>query len=117
MNSPFSTDKKYVDQHGVEYLYIGFHPARTSDPFVFTRQDGVGVFFSDEKGNILWSDNRTLHEVKPKITRWMNVYQNGTSQILWSGSLFEEKSEAETVSSTNKRIARIKVEFEEGEGL
>lgn len=117
MISPFSVDKKYADQHGVDYLYIGFHPARTTHPFVFTRQDGVGVFFVDEEGNIMWSDNKTLREVKPKITRWVNVYKSVFTQQLWTGDLFESREEAERVGSTNLRVARIKVEFEEGEGL
>lgn len=109
MISPFSVDKKYVDQHGVDYLYIGFHPARTTHPFVFTRQDGVGVFFSDENGNILWSDNKTLREVKPKITRWVNVYNSRFSEV------YENEKAAKKCGV--QPMARIKIEFEEGEGL
>ena len=108
MNSPFSTDKKYVDQHGVDYLYIGFHPTRTSSPFVFTRQDDIGVFVSDEKGNILGSDKKTLREVKPKITRWINIYQNFVG--------YETKEKADGAAGS-RRIACVKVEFEKGEGL
>lgn len=112
MTSPFSTDKKYADQHGFCYLYIGIHPARTTHPFVFTRQDGVGIFFVDEEGNIIWSDKRTLHEVKPKITRWMNVYRSVAGISFWPvGQRVVSKG------ASNKCIACIKVEFEEGEGL
>lgn len=108
MASPFSTDKKYVDQHGVDYLYIGFHPARTTHSFVFTRQDGVGVFFTNEKGNILWSNNKTLREIKPKITRWVNMYRG------YSG--YQTKTEADD-AAVHDRIACVQIEFEEGEGL
>lgn len=117
MTSPFSVGKKYADQSGDEYCYIGRHPIRSKSPFVFSRLDGLDVWFTDENGVMCLNPHRTIREVKPKITRWMNVYKNTLSEQLWSGSLFESREEAETVSSTNLRVARIKVEFEEGEGL
>ena len=119
MNSPFSTDKKYVDQRGVDYLYIGFHPARTTHPFVFTRQDGVGIFFVDEEGNIMWSDKRTLHEVKPKITRWLSIWN---SAYFKGDKVYSHLTEADArnsrpVPDKTTKAAIVKIEFEEGEGL
>lgn len=117
MPSPFSVDKKYVDQHGVDYLYIGFHPSRTTHPFVFTRKDDIGVFVSDEKGNILWSTNKTLREVKPKITLWVSVYKDPWNGKFCLGTLTQSREKALKRGIANQAVACLKVEFEEGEGL
>ena len=108
MNSPFSTDKKYVDQHGVDYLYIGFHPARTTHPFVFTRHRQTGVFFLNDAGQTEYTD-WTIREVKPKITRWVNIYK--------AYPLGYPSKEAADKAGVAHRMACIKLEFEEGEGL
>ena len=117
MTSPFSTDKKYADQSGDEYCYIGRHPVRPKFPFVFSRRDGLDVWFTDENGVMCLNPHRTICEVKPKITRWMNVYRSVSGSNMWAGSLFESKGASNRCSAVSKRIACIKIEFEEGEGL
>ena len=94
MNSPFSVDKKYADQLGDEYCYIGRHPVRPKFPFVFSRWDSFDVWFTDENGVMCLSPHKTISEIKPKITRWMNVYESTLTKQLWAGSLFESREEA-----------------------
>ena len=51
-----------------------------------------------------------LIEVKPKHVRWVNVYSHGD----WSD--YEDRESADRFA-TSTRIACIRIEFEEGEGL
>lgn len=119
MPSPFNVDKKYVDQSGDEYCYIGRHPVRPKSPFVFSRVDGLDVWFTDENGVMCLNPHRTLREVKPKVVRWFNVYKHAQAVSAYSGGgcLFASKEEADTAARTATRIACIRIEFEEGEGL
>jgi hypothetical protein len=54
--------------------------------------------------------HQDLIEVKEKIVRWVNVYDDNQ----WIAH--DTKEEADVISDDN-RIACIKIEFEEGEGL
>ena len=53
--------------------------------------------------------NMDLIEVKPKHVRWVNLYSVGI--------LTREDADSHALGSPHKRIACIRVEFEEGEGL
>lgn len=80
--------------------------------------------FSDDKGALVqwgdgsrgYRDNSDFHyytEVKPKITRWLNVYTNH-----WHGQLHLTKEAADlTVAVIADRIACIPITFSEGDGL
>lgn len=57
------------------------------------------------------NDNRDLIEVKPKHVRWVNVYE--PTRVT---PLYESKQEADTFAAP-ERLACIRIEFEEGEGL
>lgn len=64
------------------------------------------------EGNYLESEDHPtdLIEVKPKHVRWVNVYSRGG----WSD--YEDRKSADSFAMST-RIACIRIEFEEGEGL
>jgi hypothetical protein len=55
-----------------------------------------------------------LIEIKPKHVRWLNCYADG--RMTWIGRGHESRESAE-LNVARDRIACIRVEFEEGEGL
>ena len=82
----------------------------------------VGHIGGEEQAS-LWSLNgaygysysgvhvRDLVEVKPKRTLWLNVYPD--DEVYAHGS----REDAEGGNADDSRIACLKIEFEEGEGL
>ena len=57
-------------------------------------------------------DDRDLIEVKKKHVRWVNVYEGD----FMSGS-YHTQQEANEFAARRPRLACIRIEFEEGEGL
>lgn len=54
---------------------------------------------------------------KPKHAGWVNVYKAHHGERLWA-SLHESREDCDySFSTSGKRIACIRIEFEEGEGL
>ena len=65
------------------------------------------------------SDKRTLHEVKPKITRWLSIWN---SAYFKGDKVYSHLTEADArnsrpVPDKTTKAAIVKIEFEEGEGL
>ena len=118
MNSPFSVDKKYVDQQGNVFVYIGVHPNIPQYKYLFSRESYYTMSCFSELG-VSPDLSHRIREVKPKITRWVNLF----GDIILSGRYdsFISKENADLyhkqVTKGESRIACIKIEFEEGEGL
>lgn len=64
--------------------------------------------YEDDEGRF---DIFNLVNTPQKLTRWLNIYPDGRYVH------FHETRQEADESANNKRIACIKVEFEEGEGL
>ena len=89
-------------------------------PVIHAFAEGKAVqFFSEERGAWLTDPNPSFHlsrkwRVKPeKVVRWVNVYPGVQ---VWLEGVWNTKEDADRNSISN-RIACIRIEFEEGEGL
>lgn len=76
-------------------------------------EDGRSLFGDDS--DPLAAD--LLPPLKPKHAGWVNVYKAHHGERLWA-SLHESREDCDySFSTSGKRIACIRIEFEEGEGL
>lgn len=68
------------------------------------------AWFNDGAYSVSENPN-DLIEVRPKQVRWVNIYPDG-----WLSESYDSQEKARRHSSLS-RVACIRVEFEEGEGL
>lgn len=111
----FDTKLKYETSHGFDAVYIGEHPKRSDCKHIFAVGPNTDVFFVDDNGESEYFD-WTVREKKKKIVQLANVYRDSSGKM-HMGTLHDSKFDCDFYGDIKSRIACVKIEFEEGEGL
>ena len=107
-------NKKYRYRNGKEARILCVdRPIKMDMCLVLSMDPNGSVWYHDENGRVC-SDKidslLDLIEVKDKKVLWLNVYNSP-----FEGFIYREKERADDESYDEERIARIKVEYEEGQ--
>ena len=113
----FDTKLEYETSDGYVCKYIAEHPFRTPHSHIFVVANHGGVYFADDQGYCAnYGATFQIREKKKKIVRWLNIFPAG-----YQHASTKEEADKKAYESyrgySSKRIACVKVEFEEGEGL
>lgn len=119
-----SMDKKYKTRDGRDVRILCVDGPSDECPVIGIVLGAGGVAYWGVDGRKVAGvfpgarEDNDLVEVKPKYVRWVNVYRHEFSDGIYFGDAFENKEICDSCASDNhKRIACIRIEFEEGEGL
>ena len=113
----FDTKLEYETLSGHPCQYIAELPTHQTHTHLFCINGADRVYYVDDDGRVYgFGKSFSIREKKKKIVQLANVYRD-SSGWMHMGTLYDSKFDCDFYGDLKSRIACVKIEFEEGEGL